>query len=777
MIGKTISHYRIIEKLGEGGMGIVYKAEDIKLGRTVALKFLTSQVMGTGESKDRFIHEARAAAALNHTNICTIYEIDETEGQSFIAMEYVEGENLKDRIQTGPLKLKEAVDLAVQMAQGLQDAHEKGIVHRDIKSANIMITSKGTAKIMDFGLAKTADWTQITREGTTLGTVAYMSPEQARSEPIDRRTDVWSLGVVLYEMVVGQLPFKGDYDQAVLFAIMNEEPEPVTSLRTGVPIDLERVIGKALAKEPDERYQHADELVADIRVLEKKIEHGGLRRPAARTISKRRVSVPLIVTIIVIVAAVILGRLLLFPKRAGPIDSIAVLLLKSLSGDPGQEYFTDGMTEALIADMAKISALRIISRTSVMRYKDTEKSLPEIAKALGVDAVVEGSVLLAGDRVRITAQLIEAATDRHIWAESYERDLRDILSLQRDVARAIADEIKVTLTPEEEVSLGAAPQIDPTAHEAYLKGRYHWNKRMKVDLERSIEYFQQAIDKDPDFAMAYVGLAETYCVLADWGFQSPKEMYPKAMETALKALEIDPALASVHATTGAVQWKFYYDHQKAEEEFKIAISLNPNYATAHQWYAEYLMDMRRFDEAITEIERALELDPLSLIMHCVRGSIYYYSKQYDKAIAALGEALKLDRDFWLAHRLLSLNYLEKGMYDEAIEAYKNTLIIFNVAEDHIASLEQAYRSAGIDGVNRWILDEGYRVTEGLYNTPYLRAVAFARIGEIDSTFVWLDKSYEAGTMYMTSIRSDPSFDSIRSDPRYDELLKKVGFKK
>jgi serine/threonine-protein kinase len=551
MTGQIISHYKILEKLGGGGMGVVYKARDLKLDRFVALKFLPHHLIADDEEKKRFIHEAKSASALDHPNICTIYEIDETEDeQMFIAMAYYEGETLKKKIDRGPLPLDEAINLAIQVAQGLQCTHEAGITHRDIKPANVMITNKGQAKIMDFGLAKLAGQkTRLTKTGMTVGTLAYMSPEQLQGIDADHRSDIWALGVVLYEILTGKLPFKGEYEAAMVYSILNEPPEPIIALRAGVPMELERIVNKAVAKNTNARYQHIDEILVDLRSLQTDFASGASKQrlTAAKFSKKKRFYLyGGFATVLIFLIGIILfrGARETYPKH----DSIAVLPITNLSGDPELEYFADGMTEALITDLAQISALKVISRTSVMQYKGAKKPLPEIANELKVDVVLEGSVQCFGERVKITAQLIEAATDRHLWAKSYERELRDILALQNEVARAVADEIQVKLTPQEQARLMSVHPVNPEAYQAYLKGRYYWNKRTKEGFKKGIDYFTTAIEIDPAYALAYAGLADCYNLLGNWGYLPPKETFPKAKVAAMKAIEIDERLAEAHTS-------------------------------------------------------------------------------------------------------------------------------------------------------------------------------------------------------------------------------------
>ena len=784
MTGQNISHYKILEKLGEGGMGVVYKAEDTKLKRAVALKFLPPELTRDPEAKERFVHEAQAASAIEHNNICNIHEIDETEeGQTFIVMACYDGETLEEKIQRGPLKVEEALGIAIQISEGLKEAHDKSIVHRDIKPANIMITFKGQVKIMDFGLAKLRGRTKVTKEGTTLGTVAYMSPEQARGEEIDHRTDIWSLGVILYEMVTGQRPFKGEYEQAVVYSIMSEIPEPITGLRTGVPMALERIVAKLMAKRPEERYQHVGDLLVDLKALKKHVESAELPpQPIKKeTRAGQRILVygSILAVLTVFAAFVVLFFIFLsqfLPQKAESIDSIAVLPLENLSGDPGQDYFSDGMTEAVISELANIRALKVISRTSVMRYKETDKTVPDIAKELKVDAVVEGSVLRAGDRVRITAQLIEAREDRHLWAKNYECDLHDVLKLQSDVAQDIANEIRVSLTEQEKAILTASRSVNPEAHEAYLRGLYHWNKRTEEDLKKSIEYYDKAIEKESAFAVAYAALSQTYIVLTSWGYVSHTESHPKAREMAEKALEIDDRLAEAHTALGALsegEWNW----KEAENEYRRALELNPNYATGHQWYAEFLTVLERHEEARAEMKRALELDPLSLIINQNLGIVYFFARDYDSALKQFQKTSELEKNFGATLYYTFVAYFDKGMYAEAVQTYQEMLSL-NEATRHLS--EQAgriYEEGGKEGFLRWILDNIEDISPLPYLMPYNLSMLHARLGENDEAFRYLDLMYEQRHPRLRYIKVMPPFDTIRSDARFMELLKKMGLEK
>jgi TolB-like protein/Tfp pilus assembly protein PilF len=775
MIGKTVSHYRILEKLGEGGMGVVYKAEDTKLGRPVALKFLPPTLTMNAEARERFMQEARAASALDHRNICNIHDIEQADdGQVFIAMAYYEGATLKQRIERGPLKLSEALDIAIQAADGLARAHEGGITHRDIKPANIMITDRGEVKLLDFGLAKLKGAVDLTKAGTTLGTTGYMSPEQAHGRLIDHRSDIWSLGVVLYEMVTGRQPFRGEYEQTIIYSILNDEPEPVTAVRANLPIELDRVIGKALAKNSSERYQTMTDLLVDLRSLEKRMGQRGepVTRPKG-ALGRKRIALAAGAAALVIAAAIIAWPHL-FPHRAALIDSIAVLPLDNLSGDLAQEYFADGMTEALITDLAKIGALKVISRTSVMRFKDTTEPLPKIARALDVDAVIEGSVLLIGDRVRITAQLLEAATDRHIWAESYERDLRDVLSLQQEVAREIAKAIKVAVTPAEAATLTKVVQVDPKVHDLYLRGRYHWNKRTAEDLEKSIEYFQKAIALDPQFALAYAAMADAYLVIANWGYKDPREMYALAKQYAEKAIDIDDQLSQAYAVFAGVEQICNFNWQEAERLFKRAIELNPNNGTAHQWYAEFLSYRGHQEETLTEIDKALAIDPLSLIIGQEKAAVLLQAKRYDEAIAQCRRTLDLDQEFRSVHMIAAHCYFERSQYPEYAAEFQEAIAIDERGRRYADEAGGVFRQAGIKGLQQWMIENIDGFSNQPYNNPYYKAELYALVGDKDKSIEWMQEAIKVRSAGVVGWRIDPYFDAIRGDPRFIKLIREAG---
>ncbi len=769
-------------------MGEVWKARDTRLGREVAVKVLPAEFSADAERLRRFEREARAASALNHPGILTVHDVGVQDGMPYVVTELLEGETLREVIEGAALSPRRAGEYAIQIAQGLAAAHEKGIVHRDLKPENLFVTRDARVKILDFGLAKLVlpetesggqtkapTLTAATEPGVVMGTVGYMSPEQVRGRPADPRSDIFSFGAVLYEMLSGRRAFRGDSAVETMGAILREEPAAISAASPDVPPAFERIVRRCLEKAADQRFQSARDLAFALSET--------MSSPAASSRERPWSSGKLLFAAAAGILAV--GAVALFlavraggsspralARAAHPIASLAVLPLQNLSNDPEQEYFSDGMTDELITKLARIGALRVISRTSVMSYKGTKKPLTAVASELGVDAVIEGSVLRSGDKVRITAQLIHGATDRHLWAESYQRDLRDVLSMQSEVARAIAGEIAAKLTPQEQKRLAAARPVDPEAHELYLKGRYELNKQTEASLRKAIEDFRKAIEKDPGFAPAYAGLADSYSFLRST-YAAPKDVMPQAREAARRALELDDTLAEAHLSMGLTLFFYDFDWPGAEKELKRAIELNPNLAEARDAYATFLAGMNRSAEAVAEIERARRLDPLSLLILSDAAWVYYCVRQYDRAIEESRKAIELDPNFWPGHAFLGLAYEKTGHFAEAVEELEKARRLDDSPTIY-ELLGGAYAAWGKKEEAKKVLTELTERSSRRYVCPYEVATIYAGLGEKDAAFEWLDKAVEARADCVPWIKPDPKTDPLRSDPRYAALLRRIG---
>ena len=772
--GTRLGHYEILEPIGSGGMGEVYRARDTKLDRQVALKLLREELTTDPRRVKRFEQEARAASALNHPNIVHIYDIGEHEGRPFIAMELVEGRTLRALLDSGPLPTKTLLDLGTQLAEGLAKAHAAGIVHRDLKPENIVVTEEGLLKILDFGLAKLVPGpspedsevktrTKATVEGTILGTVPYMSPEQAAGRPVDFRSDQFALGSILYEMATGRVAFEKETIPQTQAAIIEAEPRPLAELNPQLPGQLTAIVRRCLSKDPQQRYDSTRDLSRELASLQQTEAPVNRRRFLLRAAG-------VFAAVLVIALGLQLRRSVLEPPS---IDSLAVLPLKNLSGDPEQEYFADGMTEALISDVAKIGSLKVISSTSALRYKNTDKPLPQIARELNVDAVLEGSVLRVGERVRINAQLIEAATDQHLWADSYERDLRDVLSLQREVARAIADEIRIQLTSEESALLSRASAVKPQAHEAYLKGRFYWNKKTPQAYERANEYFTQAIEIDPNYALAHAALADTYTEYGYSGFNPPSDFMPKAKAAALEALELDDTLAEAHSALGLVKVYYDWDWSGAEIEFQKAIEINPSYARAHAHYAKALLATGHLDEALIEARQAQELDPLDLLMNANLAYFLYLTGRYNETISQCQKTLEMEPDYFLCHNHLFLTYWQQGMFDQALESLKRLYTVNGDAEA-VAALEEGYVQGGPRGAAKSVAEYLVAQSSSRYILPAFIALMFAHAEEKGDALRWLEKAVDERFPAVFDFNTTPAFKILHAEPRFQELLQRVG---
>jgi serine/threonine-protein kinase len=787
MIGRTISHYEILEKLGEGGMGVVYKARDTVLNRDVALKFLPAGLTQDEDSRKRFVREAQAAAALDHPNICAVYEIGEADGHTFIVMSCIGGASLTDRMKRGPLNIDEALDIAIQVGRGLAKAHENGIVHRDIKPGNILITEDGLVKIVDFGLAKLGSLTKLTMVGTTMGTVSYMSPEQARGDDIDHRSDIWALGVVLYEMFTGRTPFRGEVDAAVIYSIMNEGPEPVTEACPGAPADIEEIIGTALAKEPDERFQTIDEMVTALEAVRGGESVPSVKRPSRRPAGKTRQRVAFAASAFLVIAIAIVAYFLMQPGQK--IESIAVLPLMDLSGEIEEGGFADGLTGGLRSELGQISAVRWISLYSVMQFKDSHMTVPEFCEKLGVDAAVVGSIERDSSRVLLRLQLVEADSERELWSENYDRGLDELSTVYSEVALDIAEQLQVVMNRDAAAAMASRRPVDPEAHDAYLKGTYYL--RNLNDLEKALTFFNKAIEADPTFAKGWAGLAETYIRMSH-AIPPPEGAVENALDAVEHALELDNTLGEAYITKGHILWEHVWDQEGAKEAFRKGFEFNPSDAYGTMLYAYHLETMGRFEETADMAIKAIKLNPLSWFLNWAAFEPIAIGGRLDQALEHIDNMSELFPDRykeWIKHGQLSLVYSYTGYYDRAIEEWEISHDLYLKTEDldstaiageqinYVFGLARLHSQAGnVDEAGRLWSEyakmedvDSYKVINPLTVAQY-----YAWQGDLDKAFECLETAYEQKNMWLTRITVHPVWEPLRGDPRYENLVKRMG---
>ncbi len=731
--------YEIIEELGKGGMGKVYRVEDKKIKEEIALKIINPEISADKQTIDRFSNELKMARMISHRNVCRMFDLGEEKGTYFITMEHVPGEDLKSMIRmSGQLSTGTAIKIAKQVCEGLSEAHRLGIIHRDLKPSNVMIDKEGNARIMDFGIARSIRAKSITGEGMMIGTPEYMSPEQVEGEEVDQRSDIYSLGVILYEMATGRVPFGGDTPLSIAVKHKTVAPLDPRRLNHQIPEDFSRVILKSMEKSREKRYQSAQGLLSELNKLEEEKQE-----------QKKSAEIPW--------------------ER-----SIAVLPFADLSAERDQEYFCDGIAEELINALTKIERLKVASGSSAFQFKGKGHDIQEIGKRLKVETVLEGSVRKAGNRLRIMAQLVNVADGYHVWSEKYDCEMKDIFAIQDEISLTIVDKLRVKLLHEEKEQLMKRFTEDVEAYNLYLKGRYFWNKRTKESFRKAMEFFEQSIVEDPNFTLAYSGLADSYNLLGFYNFAPPKEVFPKAKEAALKALKIDDTIAEAYASLAFVQLYYDWNWKDAHENFKKAVELSPGYPTAHHWYAEYLTVVGLIDEAIVEAKRALEFDPFSLIINVLLGWAFHYSYQYDHAIEQYLKTLEMDPNFAPAHFFLGMTYVQKAMFEEAFEEFQKAKVLFGDSTLTNAALWHAYARRGKTDEVQKVLDELAKISQQIYVPLYYVAAVYADAGDKERAFHWLGKCFEEREMWLAFLKVDPIWSDLRTDPRFNELLKKIG---
>jgi TolB-like protein/Tfp pilus assembly protein PilF len=787
MIGQTLGHYRVLEQIGAGGMGLVFRAHDERLDREVALKVLPPGTLTDENARKRFRKEALTLSKLNHPNIATVFDFDTQDGVDFLVMELIPGVTLDEKLAAGALPEKEVIRLGMQLTEGLAAAHSEGVIHRDLKPGNLRLTPDGRLKILDFGLAKllhpvsdAAPTESLSQTHGAVGTLPYMAPEQLQGEAADARSDIWAAGAVLYELATGRRPFPQSSAPMLTDAILRQAPVAPVRLNPYISPELEEIILKALEKDCETRYQHAADIRADLKRLKRDMESArvGTITAVAPAVQPRpwwRAKWALAGGGAALAALLVVAIwFTLFRGRGEAIDSVAVLPFVNASTAPDTEYLSDGITETLIRQLSQIPRLKVMARSTVFRYKGRNIDPQKVGRDLNVRAVLTGRVSQRGETLTISMELMDVRDGSELWGEQYNRKLADILAVQEDIAREITDKLRLRLEGEEEKRLTKHFTENTEAYQLYLKGRYYWNKRTPDGIQKAIEYFQEAIEKDPSYALAYAGLADCYHVPANP--LPPRERMPLAKAAAMRALQLDDTLVEAHAALARVLFQYDWDWSAAEKEFKRAIELNPRYAPAHQWYGSYLSATGRLREADAEEKRAQELEPLSLITNFEVALAFYFSRNYGQAIDQFQKTLELDPNFPPPHTYLPAAYEQKGMFEEAITGLQRAITVTKGADKILAmaSLGHVYAVSGRKTEARKILAELQRLSEHSYVPAHDVALVYAGLGERDKAFAWLDKAYEEHSFNLSNLKVEPRFDPLRSDPRFADLLRRIG---
>ncbi len=786
MIGQTIAQYKIFEKLGEGGMGVVYRAQDTKLDRAVALKFLPAHISANQETKARFLQEAKAAAALNHANICTIYGVDESDGKMFIAMEFVEGGTLREKIPFA--KIDDALTVAAQIGEALQEAHATGIVHRDVKADNIMLTSRGQAKVMDFGLAKLKGSLKLTKTSSTVGTLGYMAPEQIQGGEVDHRSDIFSFGVLLFEMLTGRLPFRGEHEAAMVYSIVNEEPDALTKHIPAAPSTLVHILGRALEKDPADRYQSIADMVSEIRRGQKKSSRvtrpsptgtsPTLEAPAADK-EQKPTHAPrkniLIVSAVGLIALLIVA-IWFFTGRQQAVTSLAVLPFENIGASADEEYLSDGVTESIINNLTKISTLRVVPRSTVFRYKGKEVDVQDIGTKLNVAAVLSGRITHRGQLLDVQVDLIDIKRESQLWGNHYQSSMADLLSLQQQITNEVSSKLGIGLSTETRDKLSKRSTVNPQAYQLYLQGRYFWNRRTPASIQQAIDYFRQAIAVDSTYALAYVGLADCYAIQPQYAGVPMRIALPLTQKFARRALDLDNSLAEAHT---ALAFTFYQEwkYEDAEREFKLAISLNPRYATAYQWYNIMLARTGRIDEAAAVIAKALELDPVSPVITLNVGAVAMAHEQYDESLRYLKKSIELDPSFAIGYSLMGLVQYRLKQYPEAQANLEKGLDLSGRSSECAAYLGYFYGKRGMRAEALKLLKEDEQRYQTGTGSAYNIARIYTGLGEKDKALDMLEQDFRDHSSELGYLLYDPTLEDIRTAPRFVALMKKVGLVK